>query len=119
MPLIQIDLGSSLFENKHEQLSQAIHEAQVEALEIPRDDLFQVFRPRGPEELKFDRTYGGVDRQGLVLIHITMVHRYDVETKRKLYAAIVRRLATLDIRPEDVLISVVENGYEDWYAGSL
>jgi phenylpyruvate tautomerase PptA (4-oxalocrotonate tautomerase family) len=119
MPLIQIDLERSLYEAKHADISEQIHQAQIEALEIPSDDLFQVFRPHSPGELKFDRTYNDVERQSLLLIHITMVHRYSVETKRKLYGAIARRLATLNIRPEDVLISVVENGFEDWYAGKL
>jgi hypothetical protein len=119
MPLIQIDLDRELFESKHEEISREIHHAQIDALEIPADDLFQVFRPHGPGELKFDRTYNQVDRQDLLLIRITMVHRYSVEIKRGLYAAIVKRLTPLGIRPEDVLVSVIENGFEDWYAGKL
>jgi hypothetical protein len=119
MPLIQIDLERDLFEVKHEDISREIHQAQLDALGIPADDLFQVFRPHTSEELKFDRTYNGVDRQHLLLIRITMVHRYSVETKRKLYSAIVDRLGMVGIRSEDILISVVENAYEDWYAGKL
>jgi hypothetical protein len=119
MPLIQIDLDRQLFESKHDDISREIHQAQIDALEIPADDLFQVFRPHDSDELKFDATYNGVDRQNLMLIRITMVHRYSVAIKRALYAAIVRRLGTLGIRPEDILISVVENGFEDWYAGKL
>jgi Tautomerase enzyme len=119
MPLIQIDLERDLYEAKHEEISREIHRAQIDALEIPSDDLFQVFRPHTSNELKFDRTYNGVDRQHLLFISITMVHRYSVETKRKLYSAIVERLGILGIRPQDILISVVENAYEDWYAGRL
>jgi hypothetical protein len=119
MPLIQVDLERELYDTKHAELSRAIHEAQIEALQMAPDDLFQVFRPHDEGELKFDPGYGGVDRRHLLLIRITMVHMYSVATKQKLYRAIVERLGELDVRPEDILISVVENGFEDWYAGSL
>ena len=119
MPLIQIDLDRDVYDALHEKLSTAVHEAQIDALGIPADDLFQVFTPHGAGELKFDPTYNGVDRQSLVLIRITMVHMYSVATKQKLWRAIVERFVALGIRSEDILISVVENGFEDWYAGKL
>ena len=111
MPLIQVDLERDLFERLHEELSRGIHDAQIEALGIPVDDLFQVFRPHDAGG------YNGVDRQHLVLIRITMVHMYSVAIKQKLYRAIVERLGQHGVRAEDILISVVENGFEDWYAG--
>jgi hypothetical protein len=119
VPLIQVDLDRDLFESSGEQLSSALHQAQLDALDIPADDLFQVFTPHGPGELRFDPTYNGVDRQRLVLLRITMVHMYSVATKQKLYRAVVERLGEVGVRAEDILISVVENGFEDWYAGRL
>ncbi|RKS77469.1 tautomerase-like protein [Motilibacter peucedani] len=119
MPLIQVDLDRDLFDSSHEALSEAIHQAQLDSLGVPADDLFQVFRPHGPGELVFSPTYGGVDRQRLVLIRITMVHMYPVSKKRELYEALVHRLGEAGVRAEDLLVSVVENGFEDWYAGRL
>jgi hypothetical protein len=119
MPLIQIDLDRGLFEEQGERLGELVHQAQIDALDIPADDRFQVFTPHGAGELRFDPTYGGVDRQHLVLVRITMVHMYSVATKRRLYKAIVERFGEAGIRPEDILIAVVENGFEDWYAGRL
>jgi hypothetical protein len=119
VPLIQVDLDRDLFESSGERLSSAVHQAQLDALDIPADDLFQVFTPHGPGELRFDPTYNGVDRQRLVLLRITMVHMYSVATKQKLYRAVVERLGEVGVRAEDILISVVENGFEDWYAGRL
>jgi Tautomerase enzyme len=119
MPLIQIDLDRELYAAQHEQMSSEIHQAQIDALGIPADDLFQVFRAHEPGELKFSPSYGGVDRRSLVLIRITMVHMYSVATKQKLYRAIVERLAAIGVRSEDILIAVVENGFEDWYAGTF
>jgi hypothetical protein len=119
MPLIQIDLDRELYDEKHELISSEIHQAQIEALNIPVGDKYQIFVPHDKSELKFDPTYGGVDRLSLIVIQITMVHLYSVRTKAALYRAIITRLADLGIRPEDVLISVVENGYEDWHAGPV
>jgi hypothetical protein len=119
VPLIQIDLDRDLYDSLGERLSEAVHQAQIDALGIPADDRFQVFTPHAAGELKFDAGYNGVDRQRLVLVRITMVHMYSVSTKQGLYKAIVERFAEVGVRPEDVLIAVVENGFEDWYAGRL
>ncbi|MGI8456786.1 MAG: tautomerase family protein [Propionibacteriaceae bacterium] len=119
MPLIQIDLDRELFDSLGDQLSAAVHQAQLDALDIRADDLFQVFTPHGPGELRFDPGYNGVDRQRLLLLRITMVHMYSAAAKQRLYKAVVKRLGEAGVRPEDILISVVENGFEDWYAGRL
>jgi hypothetical protein len=119
VPLIQIDLDREVFASLGDRLSAAVHQAQLDALDIPADDLFQVFTPHGPGELRFDPGYNGVDRRSLVLVRIVMVHMYSVSTKQRLFRAVVERFAEAGVRPEDVLISVVENGFEDWYAGRL
>ena len=119
MPLIQIDLDRELFDSLGDKLGHAVHQAQIEALDIPSDDLFQVFTPHGPGELRFDPGYNGVDRQGLLLLRITMVHMYSVATKQRLFRAIVERFGETGVRAEDILIAVIENGFEDWYAGRL
>jgi phenylpyruvate tautomerase PptA (4-oxalocrotonate tautomerase family) len=119
MPLVQVDLPRSLFTEKGAQMSDEIHQALIDSLTIPADDKFQVFRPREAGELVFDPGYGDVDRRGLIVIQILMVHMYPVELKRALYRHMVTRLSAIGIRPEDIQIAVTENGYEDWYAGRL
>jgi len=119
VPLIQIHLDQELFDSHGDRLSAAVHQAQIDALDIPTDDLFQVFTPHARGELRFDPGYNGVDRRRLVLLQLTMVQMYDDATKKGLFKAIVDRFAETGIRPEDVLISVVENGLDDWYAGRL
>jgi hypothetical protein len=69
MPLVQVDLPGPLFEQKGAQISAEIHQAFIDALEIPADDKFQVFRPREVGELVFDAGYGGVDRRNLTENH--------------------------------------------------
>ena len=117
MPLIQVDLSRELFEASHDAIGHAIHDAQTEALGIPSNDRFQVFRPHGPGELKFDETYNDVERRDLMLIHVTAVHMYPVATKRRFFETVTEKLEPLGIRREDVLICLAENGFEDWWAG--
>ncbi|MEO8906451.1 MAG: tautomerase family protein [Microbacteriaceae bacterium] len=117
MPLIQVDLSRELFERAHDAIGDAIHSAQIEALGIPADDRFQVFSPHDAGELKFDSGYNGVDRRDLILIRVLAVHMYPVATKRAFFEAVVDKFASVDIRPEDVLIALTENGFEDWFAG--
>ena len=61
----------------------------------------------------------GAIRQRLVLLRITMVHMYPVATKQRLFRTLVEWFADVGVRAEDILISLIENGYEDWYAGRL
>jgi hypothetical protein len=119
MPLVQFDLPRPLFEEKGTEISDEVHLAFMDALDIPPDDKFQIFRPRENGELVFDPSYGGVDRQSLMVIQVIMVHRYPVALKRELYRALVSRLGKVGVRPEDIQIAIIENGYEDWYAGRL
>jgi hypothetical protein len=117
VPFIQVDLSRELYESSRAAIGDAIHDAQIEALGIPSDDRFQVFQPHAPGEMAFDPGYNDVDRRDLVVIRVTAVHMYPVATKRAFFAATVARLAPLGVRAEDVLISLTENGFEDWYAG--
>ena len=105
--------------NRAPEISTEIHQAFIDALQIPADDKFQVFRPREAGELRFDPGYGGVDRRNLILIQVLMVRSYTVELKRELYRHIVTRLAAIGVRSEDIQIAVTENHHEDWYAGRL
>jgi hypothetical protein len=117
MPLVQVDLDRSLAESTGPQISDAIHQALVDGLGMDPTDRFQIFTPHAPGELVFDPGYNGVDRRQLVCIRLQMVHMYPVDAKYALFDAIVDHLGKVGIRSEDILISIVENGFEDWYAG--
>ncbi|HEY0247074.1 MAG TPA: tautomerase family protein [Gryllotalpicola sp.] len=116
MPYIQIELDEELYARKGDEIGAAIHAAQWELPElgIPRSDLFQIFRPRAAGEIVFDPTYNGVDRRSLIVIQVLLVYRHPITQKRALYENIVKKLGELGIRSEDILISLVENGFEDW-----
>lgn len=90
-----------------------------DALGTPSADVFHVFRPRDPSELKFHPSYGAVDRRSLVVVRITLVRIHPIARKRALFAAIAEKFAVLGIRNDDLLIVLAENGWEDWYAGRV
>ena len=117
MPTVQVDLRRELFQERGTAISQAIHEGLMEGLDMPADDLFQVFRPHDDGELVFSPDFGGAERRDLVMLRVTMVHMFPADTKNAMYTALVKHLETAGLRRDDLLISVVEVGFEDWYAG--
>lgn len=117
MPLIQVHLDREVFNESVDQIGDAIHDAQIEALGIPADDRFQIFTPHDSGEIRFDPGYNGVDRRALVLIRVVAVKMYDTATKRAFFSALVKRLEPIGIRREDVLVCLTENAVEDWFAG--
>jgi len=119
MPLVQIDLDRTLMHQKKTEISERIQRAFVDALGAPPDDKFQIFRPHDDGELIADPGFWGVDRRSMVSIQVTLVHRYPVDTKLELYRAIAKNLEDIGIRHEDVFVSLLENGFEDWYPGKI
>ena len=119
MPLVQIDLDGTLMEQKRELISEKVHQAFVETLDVPVDDKFQIFRPHDAGELIADPQFWGVDRRSMLSIQVTMVHKYDVTSKFRFYHGLAKRLEEIGIRHEDVFVSILENGFEDWYPGKV
>jgi Tautomerase enzyme len=119
MPLVQIDLDRALMEAKKALISERLQQAIVDALGSPPDDKFQIFRPHDDGELVADPGFWGVDRRSMVSVQVTLVHQYPVDTKLELYRQIASNLEEIGIRHEDVFISLLENGFEDWYPGKI
>ena len=97
-------------------IGDAVHEALVAQANVPRDDRFHVFLPL--DDIVADPTYGGVQRSDrLVIVEITLNAGRTVEIKESLYADIARRLDAAGIRPDDVMVSLVEVTKENWSFG--
>jgi phenylpyruvate tautomerase PptA (4-oxalocrotonate tautomerase family) len=92
----------------------------VDTIDVPRDDNFQVITEHSRDTLVFDRTYLGIARtDGFVSIQITMSEGRSVEKKRLLYRTLAERLQReLNVRPEDVMVSLVEVKKENWSFGN-
>ena len=99
-------------------LGDAVHDALVAHANVPVDDRFQILNRLDRDQIVAHPSYGGVSRSdGIVIIEITLNAGRTVEIKKNLYAGIVARLQALAVRPDDVLISLVEVTKEDWSFG--
>ena len=119
MPLVRITLRKGKSSEFLRDAGDAIHDALVAQANVPADDRFQVFDEVESDRLIAHPSYGGVERsENLMIIEITLNAGRTVEIKRNLYADIVARLQrAVDVRPDDVLISLVEVTKENWSFG--
>ncbi|HUP60831.1 MAG TPA: tautomerase family protein [Thermoanaerobaculia bacterium] len=119
MPLVRITLRKGRSPEFLRSAGDAIHDALVAQASVPADDRFQIFDEVEADRLIAHPSYGGVERTDeLIIIEITLNAGRTVEIKRNLYADIVERLqSSVDVRPDDVLISLVEVAKENWSFG--
>lgn len=119
MPLVEITLRKGKSQEYLRSLGDAVHEALVAQANVPPDDRFQIFHEVAEHELIANPAYGGVNRSAdLVIIRITLNAGRTLEIKKNLYADIARRAGkAVDLRPDDVLICLVEVTKENWSFG--
>jgi 4-oxalocrotonate tautomerase len=119
MPLVRITLRKGKSPEFLREVSNAIHEALVAQANVPDDDRFHIIDEVPADNLIAHPSYAGVERsEGLVIIEITLNAGRTLEVKRALYADIADRLQkAVDVRPDDVLINLVEVTKENWSFG--
>lgn len=119
MPLVRIDTLEGRSPAQLSAIGDGVHRALNETIGVPNDDRFQVIAQHPPERMPFDPDYLGIHRtSGIVFVQVTMSHGRTLEQKRALFAAIVRNLgADPGVRPEDVMINLVEVVKENWSFG--
>ncbi len=112
MPLVRI----SLREGKSEAYRRAIGEAVHRAINVPALDRFQVITDHSPSGLIYDPRYLDIVRSDdAVFVQMTLNAGRSVEQKRALYARIAALLAeNPGVRPQDVLVNLVEVPRENW-----
>ena len=107
---IEVLKGRTLAEKQS--LVEAVRAALSEALQAPRDDP-AVRLAEYPHE-QFLLPYPDHHSERYTLVEITMFAGRSLDTKRRLYDAIIQRLATLGVPPSDVLIVLHEPPMENW-----
>jgi 4-oxalocrotonate tautomerase len=120
MPLVRIDLRQGKTPEYRLKIGDMVYQAMRETINVPEHDRFQVITDHPVDGLFYDPSYLGVDRtDDVVFIQITLNVGRTVEQKKALYARIAELLAKEPgLRPEDVLINLVECGKEDWSFGN-
>jgi len=119
MPLVRISLREGKSEEYRRALADGVHQAMVESIDAPAQDRFQIVTEHFATDLIYDPAYLGVDRSDdIVIVQITMSFGRKPPQKRKLFQRIVEILADkLGVRPEDVMINLVETAWENWSFG--
>jgi 4-oxalocrotonate tautomerase len=120
MPLVRIALPSGKTAQYRRAIADGIHAALVEVFKIPVDDRFQIITEHGPgvELVRSAQYLGNTYSDDLIIVQITANDTRTVEQKKALYRDIADRLAAQPgLRPEDVIINLVEVKKENWSFG--
>ncbi|BFH11635.1 tautomerase family protein [Paenibacillus melissococcoides] len=118
MPLLRLDVIEGRNEQELRQLLDAAHEAMVEAFDVPHSDRYQIVHQHPAHEMIIEDTGLGFERtKNLVIISIVSKARTN-DQKERLYSLLPERLeSACGISPDDVMISITENGPADWSFG--
>lgn len=120
MPLVRIDLRKGKSGPYRQAIGNAVYRAMRETFAVPDEDRFVVINEHDAENFQFSRNYLDIARgDDLVIIQITANNTRTLDQKK----AFFKRTADLlvenpGIRREDVLISLVEVGKENWSFGN-
>jgi hypothetical protein len=100
-------------------IAESVQKALTDALGVPTEERFQLITEFDEDNFIFDPSFKNISRsQDLVMIVITLKVGRSNEMKKTLYQAIVAELGNRpQVRREDVLIVLHENGPADWSFG--
>ena len=120
MPFVRAFVTQSLSDTQIQTISQAVHNALVDAFKIPPKDRFQVITRHAPNELVCAPEYLGIEHtDSVALIQITAREGRTAEMKKDLFDRMARSIeATGAVRAADVIISLVENKEANWSFGN-
>lgn len=120
MPFVRISHSAGKTDQEIAALSAAVHDSLVETFNVPADDLFQVITAHEPGKgLRSAPSYLGITHTlDLVFVQIACSDGRTVEQKKALYQAIAQRAGAAGIRPEDVVINLIETKRENWSFGN-
>jgi 4-oxalocrotonate tautomerase len=120
MPLVRISLLEGKPESYLQKAGDAVHRAMVETINVPALDRFQIITGHSKAQFVYDPSYLNIQRSDdLVIIQITLNQGRTVEMKKALFKRIAELLhQELNLRKEDVLVSLVEVPKENWSFGN-
>jgi 4-oxalocrotonate tautomerase len=119
MPLVRIAMRQGKPAQYRRAIADGVHAAMVEAANVPPLDRFQILTEHMPEDLIYDASYLGIARTDDIVVIQIVLNQRPTNVKLALYKAIADRLASdPGVRCEDVLISLVPVGPEDWSFGN-
>ena len=118
MPVTRIAIRQGKSPEFKQALLDEIYEAMREAVQIKEGDRFMAITEHGDAEFAYG-SFLGIERgDDLVQIQIFWALGKSSDSKLAMYKKVVERLGrNPGVRPEDVLICVVETAAENWSFG--
>jgi len=119
MPLTRVSMLKGKSPEYRRAILDSLYQAMRESFEIPEDDRFMVIEELSPENFLYGKSYLGIARDDdLVLIQIVVNNTRGPDKKKALYARIAELLAkSPGIKPENVLVNLVDVPKENWSFG--
>lgn len=120
MPLVRISLMKGKQEGFGKKIGDAVYRTMVENINVPAKDNFQIITEHDKNTLIYDPSYLDIRRtDGIIVIQITLNEGRTVELKKSFYKTLAQRLnKELNVRMEDVFVSLVEVKKENWSFGN-
>lgn len=121
MPLVRIDISKTASRERVRDVGNAVYNAMIAVAEVPICDKFQVVTRHEPDEIIYpEEGYLGIDyTSDLIIIQVTWVGGRTIEVKKKFYQRIADEIhAKQGVRKQDIWISLVDSGREDWSFGN-
>jgi 4-oxalocrotonate tautomerase len=120
MPLVQISLREGTNPKYRKAIAEGVHQAMIDAIAVPPKDRFQVITEYKAGDLIYDADYLDVKRSDkVVFVQITLSTGRKPGHKRALFKRMAELLAkSPGLRPEDLLINLIEVSWENWSFGN-
>ena len=119
MPFVRIDLLQGKSVQYRKTIGEIVYNAMRDVIDVPKDDKFQVIAEHPAEHFNLSESYlGNHYSKDVTLIQITLNTGRSIEQKKAFYKRIVDEMNTqLNVRPQDVVIHLVEVAKENWSFG--
>ena len=120
MPLVRIALRRGKSAAHIAALRNGIYAAMRESFGVPENDRFILVSQHDADEFDYDPNYLDMARSDdLVIVQIACNNTRGVEQKQAFYKSVMEKLvADPGLRPQDVLINLLETAKENWSFGN-
>ncbi|KJC55690.1 4-oxalocrotonate tautomerase [Bradyrhizobium sp. LTSPM299] len=120
MPLVRVELPAGKPAEYRTAVGEAIQQAMHATLKVPLGERFHIFTEHAPVDLVINQTYLGIERSAdAIVVQVTLNEGRDAEVKRGFYKTLADRLRErIGLRPEDLVVNLVEVKRENWSFGS-
>lgn len=115
---LRIDLIEGRDEAALRQVLDTVHNAMVEAFQVPLSDRYQIVHQHPAHEVVVEDTGLGFKRTRDLVVISVVTKKKTLHQKERLYALLAQKLeAECRISPEDLMVSITGNTEEDWSFG--